>query len=301
MYPISNLTSTATIAGASRVSPLTPNREAEALAFLAERPAHTFGMAGWIRENGILSPHNRGTFFASRNEMGQLDGIAMIGHNTMFEARSDGALKGFAKIALSCPNVFRVLGEWDKVERFTEFLTNHGRTVRLECREHLFEKRWPVEILDPVPGLRLATPSDLDLIAPVHAQMAFEDSGVNPLEVDPVGFRQRCARRIHKGKTWVWLQDGRLVFKADLVSDTPEVIYLEGIWVNPADRGKGYGQRCLSQLVREFLNRAPSVILLVNKDFERALNFYQKAGFKLVAYYDTVYIDSVTRSLGSRV
>ena len=91
------------------------------------------------------------------------------------------------------------------------------------------------------------------------------------------------------------------MFKADLVSDTPEVIYLEGIWVNPADRGKGYGQRCLSQLVREFLNRAPSVILLVNKDFERALNFYQKAGFKLVAYYDTVYIDSVTRSLGSRV
>jgi len=292
MYPISNLTNKATTSGASRVSPLTANREAEALAFLAERPAHTFGMAGWIRENGVLSPHNRGTFFASRDETGQLDGIALIGHSTMFETHSDSALMGFAKVALSCPNLFRILGEWDKVERFTDLLTNHGRTVRLECREHLFEKRWPLELLDPVPGLRLATQGDLDLVAPPHAQMAFEDSGVNPLDTDPDGFRQRYARRIEKNRTWVWVEDGRLIFKADLVSSTPDVMYLEGIWVDTADRGKMYGQRCLSQLVRELLNRAPSVTLLVNRNHERALNFYQKAGFKLIGCYDTVYIES---------
>src|SRR5262245_26532968 len=142
-----NLTNTMMFASASRVSPLTPDREAEALAFLAERPVHTFGLAGFIRENGVLSPHNRGTFFASRNELGQLDGIALIGHNTLFEARSDSALVGFAEIALACPNVFRVLGEWDKVEQFTDYYRRHGRTVRLECREQLFEKRWPVEIM----------------------------------------------------------------------------------------------------------------------------------------------------------
>jgi ribosomal protein S18 acetylase RimI-like enzyme len=291
MYPISNLTNTAAIASASRVSPLTPNREAEALAFLAERPVHTFAMAGWIRENGALSPHNRGSFFQSRNEEGQLDGIALIGHNTLFEARSESALSAFAEIALGCPNVFRVLGEWDKVERFMQHYTHQGRTVRLECREHLFEKRWPVEILDPVPGLRLATPDELDLVVPVHAQMSFEECGVNPLEKDPVGFRQRCARRIQNNKTWVWVEDGRLLFKADTISETPEVIYLEGVWVNPGERGKNYGQRCLSQVVRELLNRAPSVILMVNEKFERALNFYQKAGFKLVSYYDTAYIE----------
>src|SRR5262249_38634167 len=146
MYPISNLTNTATIAGTSRVSALTPTREDEALASLAERRVHPLGRAGMIRENGVLSRHNRGTFFASRNELGRLDGVALIGHNTLFEVRSDSALRGFAEIALSCPNVFRVLGEWDKVEQFTEFYKRHGRTVRLECREHLFEKRWPVEI-----------------------------------------------------------------------------------------------------------------------------------------------------------
>jgi ribosomal protein S18 acetylase RimI-like enzyme len=291
MYPIPNLTNTATTAGASRVSPLTPTREDEALAFLAERPAQTFAMAGWIRENGAVSPHNRGTFFASRNEAGQLDGIALIGHNTLFEARSESALNAFAEVALNCPNVFRVLGEWDKVDRFMEPFSRQGRSVRLECSEHLFEKRWPVEILDPIIGLRLATPAELDLVAPVHAQMSFEECGVNPMEKDPTGFRLRCARRIQNAKTFVWVEAGRLMFKAEIVAETPEVVYLEGIWVNPEERGKNYGQRCLSQLVRDLLNRAPSVILMVNQKFERALNFYQKAGFKFINYMDTVYVE----------
>ena len=290
MYPISNLTNTATIAGASRVSPLAPNREAEALAFLAERPAQTFAMAGWIRENGALSPHNRGTFFTSRSETGQLDGIALIGHNTLFDARSQSALDAFGELALSCPNVFRVLGEWDKVDSFMQPFIRQGRTVRLECREHLFEKRWPVEILDPVPGLRPATPAELDLVVPVHAEMAFDECGVNPLERDPVGFRQRCARRIQNGRTIVWVEGDKLMFKAEIISDTPEIIYLEGIWTNPAERGKNYGQRCLSQLVRQLLSRVPSVILMVNQKFDRAINFYQKSGFKLLNYMDTVYV-----------
>jgi ribosomal protein S18 acetylase RimI-like enzyme len=291
MYPISNLTNTATIGGVSRVSPLSPTREEEALEFLAERPAQTFAMAGWIRENGVLSPHNRGTFFASRNETGQLDGIALIGHNTLFEARSESALAAFAELTMNCPNVFRVLGEWDKVDRFVKYFKQQGRIVRLECREHLFEKRWPLEILDPVPGLRLARLPELDLVVPVHAQMAFEECGVNPLDKDPVGFRQRCERRIRKGKTFVWIEDSKLIFKADVISETPEVTYVEGIWVNPDERGKNYGQRCLSQLVRQFLDRTPSVILMVNQDFKRALNFYQRAGFRLLNYMDTVYIE----------
>jgi ribosomal protein S18 acetylase RimI-like enzyme len=295
MYPISNLTNTATIDGASRVSPLSPTREEEALEFLAERPAQTFAMAGWIRENGVLSPHNRGTFFASRNETGQLDGIALIGHNTLFEARSESALAAFAELTMNCPNVFRVLGEWDKVDRFVKYFKQQGRIVRLECREHLFEKRWPLEILEAVPGLRLARLPELDLVVPVHAQMAFEECGVNPLDRDPVGFRQRCERRIRNGKTFVWIEDGKLRFKADVVAETPEVTYLEGIWVNPDERGKNYGQRCLSQLVRQFLDRAPSVILMVNQDFKRALNFYQRAGFRLLNYMDTVYIEPEVR------
>ncbi|PYS80708.1 MAG: DUF4081 domain-containing protein, partial [Acidobacteria bacterium] len=49
--------------------------------------------------------------------------------------------------------------------------------------------------------------------------MTLEETGVNPLETDPAGFRERCARRITQGRVWVCVKDGRLLFKADVISD----------------------------------------------------------------------------------
>jgi len=123
----------------------------------------------------------------------------------------------------------------------------------------------------------------------VHAQMAFEESGVNPLERDPEGFRKRCARRIEQGRTWVRTDSGKLIFKADVISDTPAVAYLEGIWTNPRSRHQGFGLRCLSQLARTLLESSQSICILVNEQNQAAHRFYQRAGFKLRALYDTIF------------
>ena len=45
------------------VERLTTNNEAEVLEFLSERPIHTVAMMGFIRDNGIVSPLNRGIFW----------------------------------------------------------------------------------------------------------------------------------------------------------------------------------------------------------------------------------------------
>jgi len=142
-----------------------------------------------------------------------------------------------------------------------------------------------------VTELRVATQDDLELVVPVHAQMAYEESGVNPLEVDAAGFRSRCARRIAQGRVWVWVEDGRLIFKADIIAETPECVYLEGIHVHPAERSKGYGSRCLSQLAHNLLTRADSICLLVNEKNEKARDFYLRAGYKLRSTYDTIYLN----------
>jgi predicted GNAT family acetyltransferase len=126
----------------------------------------------------------------------------------------------------------------------------------------------------------------------VQGQMAFEESGVNPLETDPEGFRARCARRIRQGRVWVWIEGDRLVFKADVISDTPEVIYVEGVWVAPEERGRGYGTRCLSQLSRDLLSRAGAVTLLVNEKNPGAIAFYRRAGYRACCHYDTVYLST---------
>ena len=86
------------------------------------------------------------------------------------------------------------------------------------------------------------------------------------------------------------MEDGRLMFRADVVSETPDVAYVEGVYVNPEERGQGYGLRCMSQLGQTLLARVKSICLLVNEHNKQAEVFYHKAGFKMRSYYDTIYM-----------
>ncbi len=283
------------------VNTLTDEHAGEVLEFLAARPVHNVVMAGFIRDNGLTSPLNRGTFYACRDARGRLEGVAIVGHATLVEPRTEEALAAFARVARGCPGAHVMMGEREKIERFWDYYAEGGSPPRLICRELLMEQRWPVAVHKPVPGLRLATHDELGQVMAVQAGMAFEESGVNPLEVDPAGFRLRCARRVERGRVWVWVRDGRLIFKADVISDTPDAVYLEGVWVSPEERGNGYGLRCVSQLSRTLLARARSVTLLVNEGLPQAVAFYRRAGYKLCSYYDTIYLHPDRRhsSLGA--
>jgi predicted GNAT family acetyltransferase len=269
---------------------LTDEDKREVLEFLAQRPLHTVAMVGFIHDNGLVSPLNRGNFYGCRNREGQLEAVALIGHATLLETTTDRALQELAEIAQTCTTAHMIMGEKDRVNDFWDYYAEAGQDMRHACCELLFELRWPVEAMAEVTGLRLATLAELDLIMPVQAQMAFDESGVNPLERDPEGFRERCARRIEQGRTWIWLEAGEIVFKADVVSDTPSVIYLEGVWTNSERRSQGYGQRCMSQLARTLLRRTKSICVLVNEKNGPAQKFYQRAGYKLRAVYDTIFL-----------
>ena len=274
------------------VHPLTESHpESEVLDFLSGRPAQAVIMSGLIRDNGFESPFNRGTFHACRGAEGGLEGVALVGHAVYVAADTVPALKAFARVAQGQQNAHMILGEEALVGRFWEHYAPSGQPPRLFSREVLYELRWPVSAPEPVAGLRLATLDDLMLVMPVHAAMAYEESGVNPLDVDLLGFRMRCARRIEHGRVWVLVEDGNLLFKADIASDTPECIYLEGVYVDPASRQQGLGLRCLSQLGRELLERTKCVSALVNEQNRAAQALFNKAGYKLRGRYDTVFLE----------
>src|SRR5882724_11751260 len=97
---------------------LTETDRNEVLAFLAERPIHTVCLAGFIRDNGLTSPHNRGTFYGSRNSEGRLEGVALIGHATLIEARTARAMEEFGIVAQSHTRTHMIMGEVDAVEEF---------------------------------------------------------------------------------------------------------------------------------------------------------------------------------------
>ena len=264
--------------------------KSEVLNFLSARPLHTFIMSSWIADNGVDSPLNRGNFYGYRDASGQLDGVALIGHVTLFETKSDTALAGFTDLTQKCSFARTVLSEAETMSRFMTLNENSSRAPRRICRELLLEKQNP-ESLNLVSSLRPATSADLDLVVPVHAQLAFEESGVNPLAVDASGFRKRCARRLQQGRVWVAIENGRLKFKADVVSNTPDVVYLEGVYVSAEHRGNGYGARCMTQITNHLLEQTKAVCILVNEVNSAAQKSYHKAGFRFREYYDTVFLN----------
>ena len=196
-----------------KVSELTEKESNEVLAFLSERPIHTVCMMGMIRDNGLISEHNRGTFYGCRNSEGRLEGVALIGHATLIETRTRGAIQELALTAQIHNRLHMIMAEQEKVEEFWNHYADDGQPMRLACRELLFELKHALEARSKVKGLRLATLEDLHLVAPVHAAMAEAESGINPLETDREGFLQRCARRINKNRVWVLIEDDQLISK----------------------------------------------------------------------------------------
>jgi ribosomal protein S18 acetylase RimI-like enzyme len=273
-----------------RVERLANSDAAEVLHFLAQRPIHTVTMMSMIHDNGIVSPFNRGTFYGCRDLQGQLEGVALVGHATLMETVSDRALAALAQVARECPSTHMIMGEKERVADFWSHYAEAGRRQRLACREWLYELSWPIEAREPVAGLRPAKPGELELVMPIQAELAFAESGVNPLDVDPEGFRRRCLRRIEQGRTWVIVENGELIFKADVISRTPEVIYLEGVWVREESRHKNMGTRFMSELLRRLLEDTKSVCLLVNETNEQAQGFYRKCGFHFRATYETIFL-----------
>ncbi len=276
-------------AGRLAVAPLAAGDRDEALGFLRADAVDSIYMSGLVADNGIVSPSNRGTFYGARARDGRLVGIALIGHFICAQTNDDEALAAFARLAQDRP-VHMLVGDPDKIERFWRHYGRGGQQPRLICRELFFERRGPVEVAEPVPALRLATTADLFQIAQVNASMIREESGVNPLETDAAGFRARITQRIAKGRVWVLTKKGRLVFKAEVMADTPAASYVEGVFVHPEERGRGVGSRCVTQLASLLLERSESVCLVVNEQNRDAQVFFFKTGFKLRGLYDSIYL-----------
>ena len=272
--------------------------EAEVLEFLAQRPIHTVAMMSLINDNGLVSPLNRGTFYGCRDLNGLLEGVALVGHATLMETVSDRALAALAQVAQQCANTHMIMGEKERVADFWGHYAAAGRQHRLACREWLFELSWPRSadvVCEPTnkkasQSLRRATAAELELVMPVQAELACAESGINPLQIDPEGFRKRCLRRIEQGRTWVVIENDKLIFKADVISRTAEVNYLEGIWIREDRRANGNGLHFMSDLMRRLLEETKSICLLVNETNQIAQSFYRKCGFHFRATYETIFL-----------
>ena len=269
---------------------LTEDERDEVLAFLARRPLHSVILAGWIRDHGIVSPQHRGEFYGCRGDNGNLVGVALIGKYVLFEARGDDAIIAFARRARACPDVRMMFAQENELNAFWHYYDGIAPMPRTSRHQLITSVGCDSKDIDFVEELRIATEADLDQVIAAHAEMVFEETGVDPLLADADGFRMRCSRRVEDGRVWVWVKDGELIFKTDVVSVTSAAIYIEGLWVNPKARGRGNSTRGLTTMCRRLLTGSNAMCGFLDEEHAFANSLYRRAGFTAVDTYAKIYL-----------
>ena len=127
-------------------------------------------------------------------------------------------------------------------------------------------------------GLRAATERDFDLLLPACAAAHQEEIGVDPLAWDPDGFRWRTRSQIEEGRSWLWVEDGAIRFKAEASAWTPSAVQVQQVWVDPSERNRGYAQRGMRDLCRLLLRTVPTVCLFVRPENAPAIRVYEGIG-----------------------
>jgi hypothetical protein len=172
------------------------------------------------------------------------------------------------------------MSDGQAVETFWNYFSTSSHKPRLTCVEELFELSFPFLVKKCNWEVRFATMDELEAVADAQAEVALLESGVDPMIKDRDGFLKRVARRIEQDRVYVVVDNGRLLFKADVVALTDDTAYLEGVYVHPDRRGEGIGSECLAEVGLRLLAKVQNVCLLSNVEFRNAHKSFLKAGFR---------------------
>ena len=224
-----------------------------------------------------------GRFAALENGDGGLEALCHLGTNVV---PSGTGCAAFAEVAARvAPRM--LIGEQGAVTELWD--AAHRRLPR--AREDRLGQPVYVSTTPPASGdtgLRPATRTDLDVLVPACAQAHFEELGVDPLRRDPNGFRWRTRAQIEEGRSWLWLEEGVIRFKAEASAWTPEAVQLQQVWVDPPVRRQGYAARALRDLIRLLLAEVPAVCLFVRAENAPAIALYDAVGMEHVLEYRSV-------------
>jgi hypothetical protein len=129
---------------------------------------------------------------------------------------------------------------------------------------------------------RYATMRDLDALVPACAAMHKEEVGIDPLERDAAGYRERIRELIEKKRSVVRIVDGRIAAKCEYSAVTGDAVQLMGVWTHPSYRRRGLSYELLREICGHLSRKGKTVTLFVN-DFNRpAVALYERLGFRRI-------------------
>ncbi|NLG54172.1 MAG: DUF4081 domain-containing protein [Rhodococcus sp.] len=140
--------------------------------------------------------------------------------------------------------------------------------------------------------VRRVRTSELETYLPAAISMFIEEVGIDPRAHDGGhAYRRRVAGLIAAGRAWARFEDGRVVFKAEVGSQSSKVGQIQGVWVDPQYRGRGYGAAGTAAVADAVLDSGRVASLYVNNYNQSARAAYVRVGFEQVATFATVLLD----------
>jgi RimJ/RimL family protein N-acetyltransferase len=254
---------------------LEPSRE-QVLEFCAREPVERVFLED-VARRGL------GRFYGVEDAAGSLTALCHAGANLVPSGPGSGA---FAS-AVTGARSRMIIGEAGAVGELWEA----GRAELPQARED--RPHQPVyAITEPPPsgetGLRAATHADVDRLVPACAAAHELELHLDPLARDPEAFRWRTEAQIDEGRSWIWLEDDVILFKAEASAWTPSAVQIQQVWVDPEARGQGHGARGMRDLVRLLLETTPTVTLFVRAENARAIATYEAIGMQKVLEYRSI-------------
>ena len=258
--------------------------ENSALCFLGREPLHNVYLISRILDEGFS-----GSEMVEVRYDGETVCLATLGSNIVVshpagipEKTRSGALAMIAAKILTSRHYPRaiicdatVVEElWSHMQRRLDPPT----VVRLSQPVYFLENR--PELHGELRRVRYSTLEDLDALVPACAAMHREEVGIDPLQRDAIGYRQRIRELVLKRRSIVLLDHGRIAFKAEFSAVTSKAVQLMGVWTAPELRRKGLARIGLAELCGHVLRQGKAVTLFVN-DFNRpAIALYESLGFR---------------------
>ena len=262
----------------------------EAFAVLdRERVANVF-VASRIEAAG-LSEGRLGAQVWGYGERGALESLCYSGANLVPVGAGADAVRAFAERARRqgrrCSSV---VGSSEAVRPLWQLLQPWWGAARaVRASQPVLALEAPPAVA-PDPRVRRVRRDELDLLLPACVAMFTEEIGVSPLAGDGGRlYRARVEELVSQGRAYARIENGEVLFKAEVGAATRAVCQVQGVWVAPHLRGQGLsvaGTAAVAALAQAEV--APVVSLYVNDFNLPARRAYARVGFVPVGEFTSV-------------
>jgi len=259
-------------------------------ALLARDPVTDVFVAARVEAAG-LDPWRAGAETWGYGERGRLESLCWSGANLVPVQASPAAVRAFAERARRTGRrCSSIVGPSESVDALWRLLRPHWGAARdVRTGQPLMAIDTDPHVA-PDPAVRPVRPDELDVVLPACVAMFTEEIGVSPLAGDGGAlYRARVAELIAAGRAFARIEDGAVVFKAEVGAASAKACQVQGVWVHPSLRGRGLsesGTAAVVDLARRSI--APVVTLYVNDYNTPARRAYERVGFRQIGTFTSV-------------